>query len=130
MTGAPGILAWLRPRAVPGVEVVGPSGYRRAMRGPRVAAVSVDGAVATTVDADLARLFDLDGADARRAADERLRWAAARRDLPALTEAIEAAPALAQPGCADAHEMLVRAIVGQQISVVAATQQLLSLIHI
>ena len=124
MTGAPGILAWLRPRAVPGVEVVGPRGYRRALRGPRVAAVSVEGAVATTADSDLARLFDLLGAGARHAADQRLTWAASRHGVPALAVAIAAAPALAQPGCADAHEMLVRAIVGQQITVAAATQQL------
>ncbi|WP_051222822.1 DNA-3-methyladenine glycosylase family protein [Agrococcus lahaulensis] len=124
MTGAPGILAWLRPRAVPGVEVVGPGGYRRALPGPRVATATVEGEVATTDDPDLARVFDLDGADARHEADARLAWAAARHGVPALADAIEAAPALAQPGCADAHEMLVRAIVGQQISVAAATQQL------
>ena len=41
MTGASGILAWLAPRAVPGVEVVRPDGYRRALPGPRVATVAV-----------------------------------------------------------------------------------------
>lgn len=129
MTGAAGILAWLAPRAVPGVEVVAADGYRRALRGPRVAAAAVVDDVASTADDDLARVFDLDrvgpdGADARAAADERLTWAAARHDVPALVDAIAAEPALAQPGCADAHEMLVRAIVGQQITVAAATQQL------
>ncbi|WP_306231252.1 hypothetical protein [Agrococcus beijingensis] len=132
MTGAPGILAWLVPRAVPGVEVVATDGYRRALPGPRVAGASVRGGVAITADADLARLFDLpvpgaaglSGADARLAADERLTWAAARHAAPLLAAAIAGAPALAQPGCADAHEMLVRAIVGQQITVAAATQQL------
>lgn len=129
MTGAPGILAWLAPRAVPGVEVVAPHGYRRSLPGPRVAAVAVTGDTASTDDVDLARVFDLaadgaGGADARHAADERLTWAAARHGVAALTAAIEAEPALAQPGAADAHEMLVRAIVGQQISVVAATRQL------
>ncbi|WP_347756943.1 hypothetical protein [Agrococcus sp. ProA11] len=121
---APSILAWLRPRAVAGVEVVSPEGYRRVLPGPRVAAVRVSGATAATTDPDLARLFDLGGAAARRAADDRLVWAAARHDVPALAAAISSSPALAQPGCSDAHEMLVRAIVGQQISVVAATQQL------
>lgn len=124
MTGAPGILAWLRPRAVPGIEVVEPSGYRRALPGPRIATAAVEGEVATTADPDLARVFDVHGSDARLESAARLTWAAARHGVPALAEAIEAAPALAQPGCADAHEMLVRAIVGQQISVVAATQQL------
>ncbi|MDR7234365.1 hypothetical protein [Agrococcus sp. BE272] len=129
MTGAPGILAWLAPRAVPGVEVVAPDGYRRALPGPRVARAEVVDGVARTADPDLARVFDLGvdgmgGADARRAADERLAWAAARHGVPALAAAIAAAPALAQPGCADAHEMLVRAIVGQQITVAAATLQL------
>ncbi|MGM1030644.1 MAG: DNA-3-methyladenine glycosylase family protein [Actinomycetota bacterium] len=129
MTGATGVLAWLAPRAVPGVEVVRPEGYRRALPGPRVATVAVVGDAATTDDPDLARVFDLgrvgpDGMDARAAADERLIWAAARHGVPALAAAIAAEPALAQPGCADAHEMLVRAIVGQQITVGAATQQL------
>ncbi|MBO1769077.1 DNA-3-methyladenine glycosylase [Agrococcus sp. TF02-05] len=124
MTGAPGILAWLRPRAVPGVEVVAADGYRRALPGPRVATATVEGELAATDDPDLARVFDLHGSDARLEADARLTWAAARHGVAALAEAIAAAPALAQPGCADAHEMLVRAIVGQQISVVAATQQL------
>lgn len=126
MTGATGILAWLAPRAVQGVEVVSPDGYRRALSGPRLASVAVAHDAATTDDADLARLFDLQpgGADARRAADERLTWAASRHGAPALAEAIAARPALAQPGCADAHEMLIRAIVGQQITVAAATLQL------
>ncbi|MCH1882743.1 hypothetical protein [Agrococcus sp. ARC_14] len=129
MTGAPGILAWLAPRAVPGVEVVSPDGYRRALPGPRVAGVTLRDDTVDTSDADLARLFDLvdtgtSGADARRTADERLAWAATRHDVPALAAAIAARPALAQPGCADAHEMLIRAIVGQQITVAAATLQL------
>ncbi len=129
MTGAPGILAWLALRAVPGVEVVAADGYRRSLPGPRIAAVSVRGETATTDDADLARLFDLGcdgigGPDARRAADERLAWAAARHGVPALDAAIGASPALPQPGCVDAGEMLVRAIVGQQITVAAATLQL------
>ncbi len=128
MTGASGILAWLAPRAVPGVEVVAADGYRRALPGPRVATAAVVDDVATTSDPDLARVFDLDraadGTDARAEADARLTWAAERHGVPALAAAIAARPALAQPGAADAHEMLVRAIVGQQISVVAATQQL------
>lgn len=129
MTGAAGVLAWLAPRAVPGVEVVAPDGYRRALPGPRIARAQLVDGIARTDDPDLARVFDLGrdgkgGADARRAADERLEWAAARHGVPALTAAIAATPALAQPGCADAHEMLVRAIVGQQISVAAATLQL------
>lgn len=124
MTGAPGILAWLRPRTVPGVEVVSPAGYRRSLPGPRIGEVAVAAAEATTDDVDLARLFDLQGADARHAADERLTWAAARHGAAALAAAIAERPALAQPGCADAHEMLIRAILGQQITVAAATLQL------
>lgn len=129
MSGAAGILSWLAPRAVPGVELVSSEGYRRSLPGPRVAAVTVSGDVATTGDADLARLFDLPvagagGSDARHAADELLIWASGRHEAPALAAAIAAEPAPAQPGCADAHEMLIRAIVGQQITVAAATLQL------
>lgn len=124
MTDAAGILAWLAPRAVAGVEVVSPDGYRRSLPGPRVAAVSVTDATAATADPDLALVFDLGGAAARHAADSQLAWAAARHDVPALAAAIAERPALAQPGCADAHEMLIRAIVGQQITIGAATQQL------
>lgn len=124
MSGASGILDWLRPRAVPGVELLTADGYRRALPGPRVAAASVSADVAATADPDLARLFDLGRADARHEADARLTWAAARHGAPALAAAIADRPALAQPGCADAHEMLVRAIVGQQITVAAATLQL------
>ena len=135
MTGASGILAWLAPRAVPGIETIeaapqqrgGLVAYRRSLRGPegaRVAVAEVVDDVATTTDADLARAFDLGGREARLEADAVLLRAAAVHDAPALADAIAASPALAQPGCADAHEMLVRAIVGQQISVAAATLQL------
>lgn len=132
MPGATGVLAWLAARAVPRIEAVLPpqgglAAYRRSLRGaagPRVASAAVVGDEASTDDADLARLFDLGGADARAEADARLTWAAERHGAPALALAVAAAPALAQPGCADAHEMLVRAIVGQQITVAAATLQL------
>lgn len=124
MTEAGGILAWLAPRAMPGIEVVSSDGYRRSLPGPRVATVSVAGPAATTADPDLALVFDLGGGAARIAADSRLSWAAARHDVPALTAAIVERPAIAQPGSSDAHEMLIRAIVGQQITIAAATQQL------
>jgi 3-methyladenine DNA glycosylase/8-oxoguanine DNA glycosylase len=127
------ILAWLAPRAIDGIELVEASGYRRTLRtsqGVAVASAVVDAAAPSGVrvaggpaaEAAMRDVLALD-VDATEA-DARLTWAAARHRLPALTASLGAAPLLRAPGCADAHEMTYRAIVGQQISVSAATGQL------
>jgi len=127
------VLAWLAPRAIAGIEHVDASGYRRTLRTPGgivVASATVDDRSALGVSlaggpiasAAMAAVFALD-VDAAEA-DARLRWAAERHDLPMLAASVAAAPLLRAPGCADPHEMVVRAIVGQQISVAAATGQL------
>ena len=82
--------------------------------------VSVDGGGAA--GAAMAAVFAAD-VDATEA-DARLAWVATRHELPLLAASVAAAPLLRAPGCADPHEMIVRAIVGQQISVAAATGQL------
>lgn len=127
------ILAWLAPRAIAGIEHVDASGYRRTLRTPSgvvVASAAVDARSASGVsvagganaEAAMRAVFavDVDAAEA----DARLAWAAARHDLPLLAASVAAAPRLRAPGCADPHEMVFRAVVGQQISVAAATGQL------
>jgi AraC family transcriptional regulator of adaptative response / DNA-3-methyladenine glycosylase II len=133
---APGVLRFLAARAVAGVEVVdlpegGPQRYARTLalpHGPAVVeVVAARGAagwgltlrleltsladVATAV-ARVRRMLDLDAdpvaVDAVLAAD------------PALAPLVRATPGTRVPGAVDPHELVVRAVVGQQISVAAA----------
>ena len=125
-----GILAFLAPRATPGVEVVESGCYRRSISSngnPGYFEVSCD----AKTDALLVRLqirdphmlfsiinriramFDLD-------AD----WAAIVRSLradPALAARLEACPGLRVPGCWNGFELATRTILGQQITVKGAT---------
>lgn len=127
------ILAWLAPRAIAGIERVEPTGYRRTLTTPNgvaLASATVDDRSAsgvslgggTDAEAAMRAVFAVD-ADTTEA-DARLTWAAQRHDLPSLAASIASAPLLRAPGCADPHEMVFRAVVGQQISVAAATGQL------
>ena len=123
----PGLLAHLGPRAVPGVEEMRGTTYRRVLRlpgGNGVAAISLTpagarGTLALEDPADrgaareaLRGLLALDAdavpADAVLAAD------------PALAPLVAAAPGARVPGAADPAELAIRAVIGQQISVVAA----------
>ncbi|WP_353815594.1 AlkA N-terminal domain-containing protein [Agromyces sp. SYSU T00266] len=127
---AAGVFAWLAARAVDGVEVAEADRYERTLALPtgpalvRLATVG-DDAPALDVEAHLAsladlaplvarvrRLFDLDAdaeaIDTALAAD------------PVLAPAIAAVPGIRMPGCLDPHELVVRALVGQQVSVRAA----------
>lgn len=129
---AAGVFAWFAARAVAGVEVAGedrfertlalPSGPAlvrlRAAQGPNGTA-GLDVEARLTALADLAplvarvrRLFDLD-ADAV-AIDEAL------AADPALAPSIAATPGIRMPGALDPHELVVRALVGQQVSVASA----------
>lgn len=127
------VLAWLAPRAIARIELVAASGYRRTLRTPSgvaVASAVVDAGSASGVslagghdaEAAMAAVFAVD-VDTTEA-DARLTWAAERHAVPALAASVAAAPLLRAPGCADPHEMVFRAVVGQQISVAAATGQL------
>ncbi|MEE9607004.1 MAG: AlkA N-terminal domain-containing protein [Myxococcota bacterium] len=125
------LIGFLRPRATPGVEAVEADVYRRT--------VTLDGAqgevevrpvagrhhllakirlsaptVLIDVTERLRRLFDL-GADPGAIAQHLGRNAQ-------LAAAVTARPGLRIPGAWDSFELAVRAIVGQQVSVAAATR--------
>ena len=121
------LLGWLGDRAIDGLESASADTFTRALRLVRGAALieatpSEDSvAVAarlTHLDdlpdllARLRRLFDLD-------ADPQAVDAALASD-PALAGSVDAAPGLRVPGTVDPFEMLVRAILGQQVSVASA----------
>jgi AraC family transcriptional regulator of adaptative response / DNA-3-methyladenine glycosylase II len=124
-------LEFLRMRAIPGVEVVSETEYRRAIRLPYGTAhvqltPAVDHISATLRLADVRdlspavarcrRLFDLD-ADPT-AIDGVL------GDDPRLAAAVAAEPGVRVPRAVDGFEVAVRAIVGQQISVAGAIKVL------
>jgi AraC family transcriptional regulator of adaptative response / DNA-3-methyladenine glycosylase II len=126
----PALLAFLEARAIPGVESVCGGAYRRSLaldgaRGSVAVTLSDDGrhlvaslrlsrlAGLATLVARLRRQFDLD-ADAEAIAAH----LAGDRDL---TPLVRARPGLRVPGAFDPFELAVRAILGQQVSVAAAT---------
>jgi AraC family transcriptional regulator of adaptative response / DNA-3-methyladenine glycosylase II len=124
----PAVLAFHGRRAVPGVEAWDGETYTRTLRLPRgTGAVAVTwagdhvrarlrlGAVADLPAAVAAtrRLLDLDADPV--AVDEVL------ATDPAFAPLIAARPGVRVPGAIDGEELLVRAILGQQVSVAAAT---------
>ncbi len=125
------ILAFLAARAIPGVEAVDGQTYRRVIElGDRTGTIAVsddptrhrlratirfpDTASLPTLIARLRRLFDLE-------ADPAIIAAALARD-PHLSPLVAARPGLRVPGAWDGFELAIRAIVGQQITVAAATR--------
>ncbi|MDQ0801702.1 AlkA N-terminal domain-containing protein [Arthrobacter sp. SLBN-112] len=133
-----GIFSFLAVRAIPGIEEGTPTSYARTLRLPhgdaRFRVEYDDGArgrpLTLTVGAvdlrDLPallsrvrRLFDLDAdpeaIDGTLAAD------------PRLAGSVAAAPGMRLPGALDPQELLVRAMVGQQITVAAARTALTQL---
>ncbi|MDQ0826445.1 AraC family transcriptional regulator of adaptative response / DNA-3-methyladenine glycosylase II [Arthrobacter sp. B2I5] len=134
----PGIFSFLAVRALPGIEEGTSTSYSRTLRLPHGDArfrVAYDGGtregqLTLTVGAvdlrDLPallsrvrRLFDLDAdpeaIDAALAAD------------PRLAATVASAPGMRLPGALDPQELLVRAMVGQQITVAAARTALTQL---
>jgi AraC family transcriptional regulator, regulatory protein of adaptative response / DNA-3-methyladenine glycosylase II len=125
-----GVLDFLRVRHVPGVEAVGDAGgprwYARALRvpDPVVLRATLDGGVVAveTWDADatahtevvtrVGRLFGLD-------VDPGAADAALQTD-PVIAPLVAARPGIRIPRALDPSEALIRAVVGQQISVAAA----------
>ncbi len=125
----PAMLAFVRLRAVAGIEAVEGAVYRRAVRlGDGEGTIEVtddpgrDGLVATlrlsdggTVDGvafRLRRMFDLDAA----LADVNAHLS---RD-PGLAPLVAARPAVRVPGGWDGFEIAMRAVIGQQVSIAAA----------
>ncbi|CAM3027361.1 AlkA N-terminal domain-containing protein [Saccharomonospora xinjiangensis] len=123
---AEGILGFLAARAIPGVEVVD-EGYRRTLRlphGPGVVRVTTR----TTHVECLVRLTDVRDLSSAVARVRRL-W-----DLnadpqavldclsadPMLAPMVGAAPGIRVPGAVDGAELVLRAMLGQQVSVAAA----------
>ncbi|WP_353115312.1 AlkA N-terminal domain-containing protein [Microbacterium sp.] len=131
---AEGLFAWMAARALPGVEEAGPASFSRLLRldgGPAWFALSLEegrlrlrarlsrlGDLAPLV-ARSRRLFDLDADPA--AVDAAL---SAHDELSPLVGRV---PGIRVPGAADPHEMLIRAMVGQQITVIAARTALTGL---
>jgi AraC family transcriptional regulator of adaptative response / DNA-3-methyladenine glycosylase II len=125
-----GMVAFLRPRAIPGIEAVEAEHYCRSFAlGPARGRVEVrpvpgqhhllatirtdDITALALVVARLRRLFDLDAdiaaIDSHLSADARL------------TGRVRERPGLRVPGAWDGFELAVRAVLGQQVSVRAAT---------
>ena len=121
------LLGFLRLRAVPGVEEVVGDSYRRTLRLPHghgvVALAPVNGHIECRLR--LADLRDLTAAvqRCRRLLDLDADPAAPTEVLggdPLLGPLVRAAPGLRLPGAVDGAELAVRAILGQQVSVLAA----------
>ena len=112
--GAAGLVAFLAPRAVPGVEEVRDGVYRRSLPGGGLLELRPgDGHVDATGDLGAARaILRLDAdpvaIEARLGGD------------PLLGPLVRAAPGRRIPGHPDLPELAVRALLGQQISVAAA----------
>ncbi len=125
-----GFLRFLAPRAIPGVEEVVERRYRRTIRFREAAGVlsvvpardgeglelsvpDLDGAALEAAERAVRRMLDLD-------ADTAAIDLALSAD-PALALLVAARPGLRAPGAYDGWELAVRAIMGQQVSVAAAT---------
>ncbi|MEF2979255.1 AlkA N-terminal domain-containing protein [Subtercola sp. YIM 133946] len=122
-----GVIDFLAHRAVPGVETVVDGVYRRGLllpHGQALVSLEVRGdsvvcrarlqnlSDLSTLAARVRRLFDLD-ADAE-AIDEAL------REVAELCRSVDAVPGIRVPGATEPHEIVFRALVGQQVSTKAA----------
>ena len=125
---AEGLFAWMCARALPGVEEVGERRFSRHLRlggGPGWFELSLDDADRLHLRARLAQLGDLAPlvARARRLFDldaDPLAVDAALSAHEHLAPLVARVPGIRVPGAADPHEMLIRAMIGQQITVAAA----------
>lgn len=128
------LIAFLRQRALPGVEVVTDDSYARAFAGPegvgwwrvslmrprrgesphalRLEVFGARPAVLLSLVTRVRRMFDLD-------ADPHAIAAVLSRD-PRLRPLVRRAPGLRVPGAWDGAEVAVRAVIGQQVSVASA----------
>jgi AraC family transcriptional regulator of adaptative response / DNA-3-methyladenine glycosylase II len=122
------LIAFLGRRAVAGVEEVSDAAYRRSLRMPHGAGTielaSADGYIGARIRLDDLRdlgtavqraraLLDLDS-DPRAVLD-------ALGTDPVLGASVRAQPGRRVPGHVDAHELAIRAVLGQQVSLAGAT---------
>lgn len=132
---AAGIFAWMAARALPGVEIVTENSFARHLRmpgGPAWFEVRQDENSTLRLRARVAHLGDLAPlvATARRIFDldaDPVAVDSALSSHPQLAPLVARVPGIRVPGAADPHEMLIRAMVGQQITVVAARTALTAL---
>ncbi|MFT3798258.1 DNA-3-methyladenine glycosylase 2 family protein [Microbacterium sp.] len=132
---APGLFCWMAARAVAGVERATADAFARTLRlpgGPACFELRLDAAGRPRLRARLTHLRDLPVlvARVRRLFDldaDPIAVDAALAAHPEVAPLVARVPGIRVPGAADPHEMLVRAMVGQQISVAAATTVLTAL---
>ncbi|MGB8886105.1 MAG: AlkA N-terminal domain-containing protein [Candidatus Korobacteraceae bacterium] len=126
----PGMLEFLRARAIPGVESVEDDSYRRSicLNGSQgYFAVSLDEpnhTLAVRVQFGDPRSLFFIIERIRAMFDLNADWAAIVETLrldPVLTEVVDAAPGLRVPGCWNGFELAIRAVLGQQVTVKGAT---------
>ncbi|GAB3812012.1 Ada metal-binding domain-containing protein [Tessaracoccus terricola] len=129
-----GLFGWMAARALAGMESGDATSFERTLALPSGTGwfrLSVDGGLRleaqlehlddlATLVARVRRLFDLDA--------DPLAVDAALGRHPELAPLVAATPGIRLPGTADPHELLVRAMVGQQISVAAARTHLTRLV--
>lgn len=132
---AAGLFAWFRARAVPGVEHATDTSYGRTLRLPGGVAsfdVRLDDHGTLRLTARLARLADLPAlvARTRRLFDLDADPQAVDSALsghPELTASVAAVPGIRVPGALDPEEQLIRAMIGQQVTVTAARTAMIRL---
>ena len=132
---AAGLFAWMAARAVAGAEVGAATSFARTVRlpgGPAWFELRTDDAGRVRLRAKLTRLGDLPVlvTRTRRLFDldaDPLAVDAALSTHPELAPLVARVPGIRVPGAVDPHEMLIRAMVGQQITVGAATTALSAL---
>lgn len=130
-----GLFAWMAARAIPGVEVATATSFARSLRldgGPAWFELRADEGGRMRLRTRLTQLRDLPTvvARARRLFDldaDPVAVDAALGGRPELAPLVAAVPGIRVPGAADPHEMLIRAMVGQQITVGAARTALTAL---
>ncbi len=132
---ADGLFAWMSARAVAGAETATPSSFARTLRlphGPAWFELRLDGPGRVRLRARLTHLADLSTlvTRARRLFDldaDPIAIDEALSRHPELAPLVAGLPGIRVPGAADPHEMLIRAMVGQQITVAAARTALTGL---
>jgi AraC family transcriptional regulator of adaptative response / DNA-3-methyladenine glycosylase II len=132
---AAGVFAWMAARAVTGVEEATATSFSRHLRmpgGPAWFEVRQEETERLHLRARVAQLGDLTPlvAIARRIFDldaDPLAVDEALAAHPPLAPLVARTPGIRVPGAADPHEMLIRAMIGQQITVVAARTALTAL---